>query len=165
MPFRQQEAKLYTVARATKENSPGDRIRAKNETEEKTMTDPANEKAKKTDVRVLTKYIPFLREPDDRLLSLMIYDIDYFMFENKELRLNRYHEIMNKQGIQWNHDSMTKADVTKLDFITVLALIVAAYRADHFCEGAFEDFVREGHVERWLKQVDKMTEWTFDLEP
>ena len=89
--------------------------------------------------------------------SMFITDIDYFVMTHKELNLIQYKAILQKHGIKWGVESMSNADAEKLDAITILALLVAAYRADHFCEGTFDEFVQNGSIQRWLDRLSKIS--------
>lgn len=110
------------------------------------------------DCRILTKYLYALnREQSDVINTLLIHDIDYVVENNKQLNLVQYESILKKHGISWGVDSMTTADADRLDAITILALLVAAYRADHFCEGAFEEFVQNGSIRKWLERLSQLT--------
>ncbi len=122
------------------------------------------EKTKKLpDCRILTKYLPVWdRMKDWEMCNLLIQDIDYCVHTFKSLKLGKYELILKKQGIQWGFESMTRANPEDLDVTTLLALLVAAYRADHFCEGAFEEFVECGAVRKWLERLEKLTEYWWE---
>lgn len=73
-----------------------------------------------------------------------------------EMGLRDYERIIGARGIDWSYDPMVAADVSTLDGRTVAALLVAAYRADHFSEGVFADFVRSGAVLRLLGRLEEI---------
>ena len=62
--------------------------------------------------------------------------------KHKEMKLNRYGDILRKATIQWSGDSMRKADVSALDGRTVMAMLVGAVRAERFCDGALKRVLR-----------------------
>lgn len=64
--------------------------------------------------------------------------------------LNRYGEILEKNGLEWGSKSMSEADVSQLDAQCVMALIVGAVRTERFCDGAFLKFFRDGSICKWL---------------
>ena len=69
-----------------------------------------------------------------RVVSDLEKAIYRFIDEHKEMKLNRYGDILGKANIQWNGDSMRKAAVSALDGRTVMALLVGAVRAERFCD-------------------------------
>ena len=110
------------------------------------------------DCRLLTKYLRIQDWSSCRYAeSFLIEDIDYVAQNNKELDLIHYEDILEKHGIEWSFDSMSKADADTLDAVTILALLVAAYRADHFSNGTFEEFIDNGSVQRWLERLSRIT--------
>lgn len=76
-----------------------------------------------------------------------------FMDTHKEYNLNRYEEILVKNGLEWGTRSMEEADVSKLDDKCVMALLMGIVRADRFCEGIILDFLKEGIILKWLKRL------------
>lgn len=76
-----------------------------------------------------------------------------FEEEHPEYGLNRYHQILERYDIEWNDESMTNADVTKMDGQGVMALILAAIRAERFCDGALLDFLKKGCIHKWLERL------------
>lgn len=79
-----------------------------------------------------------------------------FVDVHPEMGLHDYADIIGAHGIDWSYDPMVAVDASTLDGRTVAALLVAAYRADHFCEGVFADFVRSGAVLRWLERLEEI---------
>ena len=65
----------------------------------------------------------------------------------------QYYFFLEKARIEWNFESMSKANEKILFSKTVVALLVGAMRADRFCWGAFHDFVECGCIERWLLKL------------
>lgn len=82
--------------------------------------------------------------------------IHAFVDSHPEMGLHHYDRILGAHGIDWSYDPMVAADASALDDRTVAALLVAAYRADHFSEGIFADFVRSGAVLRWLERLEEI---------
>ena len=93
----------------------------------------------------------------DVVLSLMK-EIHRYVFENEDLSLRQYNEILKRNGIDWSHISMKKVDVSKLDGTAVIALLMGAVRADRFCEGALLDLCKSGCITRWLQRLKEMDE-------
>lgn len=87
-----------------------------------------------------------------------IRDIHHLVSTDNALGTNDYQSILNKHGIEWGTDSMMAADVTKLDAQCLVALLIAAVRADRFCEGALLDFFQAGCIMKWLKQLRDLEE-------
>lgn len=90
--------------------------------------------------------------------SQFIGDVYSFMDEHPEYELNKYHEILKENGLEWGMDSLKRADVSALNGKCVMALMMGAVRADRFSRGALLDFFESGAIERWLlrlKEIDK----------
>lgn len=67
--------------------------------------------------------------------------------------LNNYKDILNRNGIEWNCDSMKNADITKVSSDVIIALLLAAFRAEKFCDGALLSFFENGCIEKWLMKL------------
>lgn len=85
-------------------------------------------------------------------------DIYKFAKESDEIVPSNYAEILQANGIEWNSDSMIKADVSVLDAQCILALLIASLRAERFCDGALLGFIESGAVTRWLKRLQELDE-------
>jgi hypothetical protein len=79
-----------------------------------------------------------------------------FVEGHSELGFTDYQAILGASGIDWSLDSMDGADVSKLDGRTVFALLLAALRADRFCEGALLHFFESGATRRWLTRLKEI---------
>ena len=125
----------------------------------------------------LTRYIPALRSeevgkwaptggPDVSLqFPFVVYsgeirdfERDFFAFceSHPEYNHTRYGETLEVNGIQWGSESMKNADVCALDEKAVIALIVGAFRAERFCDGALLDFINSGAMLRWLERLEEI---------
>ena len=99
--------------------------------------------------------IPFVNYSD--FISVFLQDVYKCIDDNEDMELNRYGEILEKNGIQWEIESMKEAEVSSLDAPCVMALITGAVRAERFCDGALLDFLQSGSFTKWLnrlKQID-----------
>lgn len=67
--------------------------------------------------------------------------------------LNNYKDILNRNGIEWNCESMKNADITKVSSDVIVALLLAAFRAEKFCDGALLSFFENGCIEKWLMKL------------
>lgn len=85
-------------------------------------------------------------------------DIYKFAKESYEIVPSKYAEILQANGIEWNSDSMIKADASVLDAQCILALLIASLRAERFCDGALLGFIKSGAVTRWLKRLQELDE-------
>lgn len=85
-------------------------------------------------------------------------DIYKFVKESNEIVPSKYAEILQANGIEWNYDSMIKADVSVLDAQCILALLIASLMAERFCDGALLEFIKNGAVIRWLKRLQELDE-------
>ncbi len=129
---------------------------------------------------VLTKYIPLIKgdsigecvvdkESDgtaenpiqmpfvsySEMVSSFIDDFYNFEESNKDLKLTRYRDILEENGIKWGIDSMEKADVSDLSAQCVLALIMGAIRAERFCDGTLLDFFKSDCILKWLERLNE----------
>ena len=83
-----------------------------------------------------------------------IYD---FVDEHPEYELTHYHDILERNGLEWGSQAMSGADVSELDGQAVMALPLGAVRAERFCDGALLGFFEDGSMRRWLlrlKEID-----------
>ncbi|WP_143321267.1 DUF6508 domain-containing protein [Clostridium sp. HBUAS56010] len=87
------------------------------------------------------------------LVRTFIHDLYAFIDENKEMELKRYGDILNKNGINLEMDSIKDVEVRLLDAPCIMALIVGAIRAERFCEGVLLDFFLSGSIAKWLKRL------------
>lgn len=85
-------------------------------------------------------------------------DIYNFAKESEEIVPGKYINILQANGIEWNHDSMIQADASVLDAQCILALLIASIRAERFCDGALLEFIESGAVTRWLKRLQELDE-------
>lgn len=85
-------------------------------------------------------------------------DIYKFAKESDEIVPSNYAEILQANGIEWNSDSMIKADSSGLEAQCILALLIASLRAERFCDGALLGFIESGAVIRWLKRLQELDE-------
>ena len=68
----------------------------------------------------------------------------------KEFEPQDYLQVLKSHNIEWNYDSMIGVDVTRLPTQAILALLLAAVRAEKFCDGALLDFLKMGSIQKWL---------------
>lgn len=98
--------------------------------------------------------IPFVNYSG--LVSAFILDVHNCMDENEDMGLNRYREILEKNNIQWETESMKDAKVSSLDAQCIMALITGAVRAERFCEGVLFDFLQSGCIAKWLNRLKEI---------
>ena len=83
-----------------------------------------------------------------------IYD---FVDEHPKYELAHYRNILERNGLEWDSQAMSGADVSELDGQAVMALLLGAVRAERFCDGALLGFFGDGSMRRWLlrlKEID-----------
>lgn len=108
----------------------------------------------------LTRFIPAM----DRKESVFsghpsLFDELYRLAdERKEYRLHEYGKVLEEHGLNWDDRDLRAADVSEMDAQGVVAVLFGACRADHFCEGAFDDFAKDGYVSKWLKRLNELDE-------
>lgn len=91
-----------------------------------------------------------------KTVECFVNDVYEFMDDYMDFELNRYVEILEKNGLQWDLKSMSGADVSSLDAQCVIALIMGVIRADRFFEGTLLDFLKDGSISRWLRRLDEI---------
>ncbi len=129
----------------------------------------------------LTKYIPLIKkdsvgtwridrendgtlehpiQPPFVIYSEMIRDfvgeIYALVDQRPEWELNHYGRILEDNGLLWGRTSMSGSIVEDLDARCVCALLVAAVRAERFCDGALLGFFEDGSITRWLQRLKEI---------
>lgn len=90
-----------------------------------------------------------VKEPN-RVIAEFLHDLEQFAD-------HRYADTLERYGLEWSAKSMNEADLTDAPAELAIALLTAAYRADHFSNGILESkFIPEGLVSRCLKRLRKL---------
>lgn len=76
--------------------------------------------------------------------------------QRSEWEINHYDQILEDNGLLWDRISMGSAAVENLDARCVCALLVAAVRAERFCDGALLGFFKDGSITRWLQRLKEL---------
>ena len=97
--------------------------------------------------------MPFVNYSE--MVHHFIEDVYDFSENNKDFKLTRYGEILEKNGLEWGSKSMSEANVSYLDAQCVMALIMGAVRAERFCDGALLGFFKDGSIHKWLKRLSE----------
>ena len=98
--------------------------------------------------------MPFVNYSE--MVHRFIDDVYAFSDNNKDFKLTRYGEILERNGLEWGTKSMSEADVSSLDALCVMALIMGAVRAERFCDGALLGFFKDGSIRRWLERLHEL---------
>ncbi|MDR1276411.1 MAG: ADP-ribosylglycohydrolase family protein [Candidatus Accumulibacter sp.] len=72
----------------------------------------------------------------------------------------RHGEILDKDGSKCHADEKRPANLWSLDEQSVLTLMMRAFRAERFSEGASPAFFEDGRLTRWLKRL-KDIDWKW----
>ncbi|MBQ9970058.1 MAG: hypothetical protein IJP15_06140 [Oscillospiraceae bacterium] len=99
-------------------------------------------------------HMPFVDYSE--MVRSFIRDVHEFHENNKDFELTHYSEILEKNGLKWDSESMSEADVSDLDSHCVMALLMAAVRAERFCDGALLDFFENGSMKKWLTRLQEI---------
>ena len=99
-------------------------------------------------------HMPFVNYSE--MVHHFIEDVYQFNDNNKDFGLNRYGEILEKNGLEWSAKSMAEADVTRLDARCVMALVMGAVRAERFCDGALFSLFEDGSIRKWLERLKEI---------
>ena len=85
-----------------------------------------------------------------------------FIRQHPDTQVGYYEMVLEEAGLRHNHCIMRDAATSGLDGRTVMALIVGAFRAEHFCDGALMDFCDRGCFVRWLERLKDIDEGDTD---
>lgn len=99
-------------------------------------------------------HMPFVNYSE--MVHHFIDDVYKFNENNKDFGLNRYGEILEKNGLEWGARSMPEADVSQLDAQCIMALIMGAVRAERFCDGALLGLFEDGSIRKWLERLKEI---------
>lgn len=119
---------------------------------------------KKTPFGILTKYVSRLDSDQD--LFCFQNEFLFFAKTHSEYELEDYEHILQSREISWTEDSLTKTDSNYFDAKTLLACIMAVFRADYFSPGVLHIFISKGVFKRWLqrlKTIDKEAKTETDF--
>jgi len=83
------------------------------------------------------------------------FDFFNFIFLHPEFDLNKYSEILEKNNLKWETESMRSADENILDEQCILALLTGVFRADYFAKGVLDEFIKDGFIGNWLNRLKK----------
>ena len=98
--------------------------------------------------------MPFIIYND--IVDGLVREVYRFEEEHPEYGLNRYHRILERIGVKWDDEEMTNADVSDMDGQGVMALLLAAIRAERFCDGALLEFLEKGCIQKWLERLAEL---------
>ena len=98
--------------------------------------------------------MPFVNYSE--MVHRFIDDVYDFSDNNKDFELNRYGEILERNGLEWSLKAMSEADVSTFDGQCIMALIMGAVRAERFCDGALLSFFKDGSIRRWLERLKEV---------
>ena len=75
-------------------------------------------------------------------------DVNAFLNNNRDLAVIDYREILEKNDIELNLNSVMNADVSNLSEHCIFAMILWIFRAERFCEGTILSFFESGSMQR-----------------
>lgn len=80
-----------------------------------------------------------------------------FLFDLEKVADHSYERTLNRYGLEWSAESMGGANLTDAPAELAVALLTAAYRADHFDNGILErEFIPNGFVSRCLRRLHEL---------
>lgn len=91
-------------------------------------------------------------------------EIYAFADAHPEYGLGHYGDILHQHGLDWSMKSMRAADVSGLDGQAVMALLVGAVRAEHYCTHPVLDLCEDGSIGRWLARLKELDEEYADTQ-
>jgi len=103
-----------------------------------------------------TPCLPYVEYPEVvQRLEQAVYN---FAYEHPEYGLTSYGQIMEKAGIDLEHEYINSIDVSEKNAQCVLALMIATIRAERFGAGALSSSLGSGAMERWLRRLKEIDE-------
>ena len=79
-----------------------------------------------------------------------------FAEDHPEFQLNQYNDVMLLNGLKWDEEVMTTADISDMKGQAIMALIYGSIRSEHFCSGALEGFFKSGCIDKWLCRLQEL---------
>lgn len=104
--------------------------------------------------RELPRHFPFVQY--SRLVHEFLAEFYSFSDQHPEFRLSQFTDILEKNGVRWEKESMSRSDISQLDVQGVLALLAGASRAERFADGALLWFFEDGSMLQWLKRLEEL---------
>jgi len=104
----------------------------------------------------LTKYINKLNNP--KKIENFNNDFYHFLYTHSEYDVNKFNEILEKNNLKWETESMQSADANNLDDYCVIALLIGVFRANHYAKGVNEEFIKSEAVGNWLNRLRTLDE-------
>lgn len=104
--------------------------------------------------------IPAERRRDNMHYRAVVSDLEETITNLPEMfpeyNLINYPAVLEEKGLNWGEESMREADVSGLDAKYVLALLIGSVRAGRYIYLIFEDFIKEGIIQKWLKRLEEL---------
>ena len=83
--------------------------------------------------------------------------ISEFLGDLERIADHHYTDTLERFGLEWSAGSMSGANLTDAPAELAVALLTAAYRADHFSNGILEnEFIPNGLVSRCLRRLHEL---------
>lgn len=76
-----------------------------------------------------------------------------FVEENEELNLYEYQEILEKNGLKWEKESLFNADISKINAQCICAIIIGIVRAERFSEGTLLTALENNIIQKYLLKL------------
>ena len=88
-----------------------------------------------------------------------------FLRDLNEVADHSYADTLARHGLEWSAASMSRADLTDAPAELAVALLTAAYRADHFSNGILENkFIPSGLASRCLRRLRELDSQSQGLD-
>ena len=79
-----------------------------------------------------------------------------FEREHPEFNLDKYNDVMLLKGLRWDEEAMMNVDVSCLNGQVVMALLLGVIRAERFCDGVLNTFLKTGCIDKWLLRLNEI---------
>lgn len=100
------------------------------------------------------KHMPFVHY-DEAVIGLEE-GIYQFVDDHEDTGIRHYQDYLENKGIEYRADAIANLDVSELDGLTVVVLMLSIIRQDRFCEGLMLEFCNNGCMTKWLNRLKEI---------
>lgn len=91
-------------------------------------------------------------------------DLNRFIDANPDMNLRDYGSVLDEYSLEWSAKSIECANYEKMDGRGVMALLVAAYRGDHMCNGYFAELLEKGLIQKWIARLEELDSMKGEID-
>ena len=72
--------------------------------------------------------------------------------------LRSYQSVLEEYGLGWSDEFLMNTECASMEGRCVMALLIGAYRADHFINGYFDKLIEKGVIQSWINRLKEIDE-------